>query len=299
MVSSTFALASRQPIAVQFLKGVKRLSNTEYFDFYFSCSVAGRFLQWHFNNEPLTAFRITNDIGDSIVVETSTYVYTSTLLSSEPIEDDNQAMDAVLIMSFIDEFPSSFTITCGNGPLSQTIAAGELSNVSNSSLRHNSTYNENLVLDYIVSSKIIQNRTTHLFMCGAQHSLQLLQGNGPPISFSTRDTIGMHRTPSATIYAVNEQGIFIARSPFMTTSILIVADESDVHASCYYGSSMVRIQSNAQSITSTTSGSISGSTTKEVNSITLVTTSEVIATSMRSTPDITTGSTFTCLVSIY
>ncbi len=231
------------------LKGVHRLRKG-FRDYYFSCNAVGLFLQWQYNDELLTGFHTSDEIGRSVVVERPTFTYTTTLLSSEPAENNYEDMDSILIMSFSNDDPSPFTVTCSNGPNTQTKSSESISKVGDSSMWNNNS-DSRIVLEYIVSTNMVRNGPTHIFMCGAHHSPQHLQANGPPIAFLSSDEIGFHRAPSATTYTVKEQGIFIARSPYMTTTILIVANEEDVFVSCFNDNVYKRLQSTYNRIPTT------------------------------------------------
>ncbi len=92
------ATAASESIRLNFVKGV---NTNEFTDYYFSCNVMGRFIQWHYNNEPLTGFHINDEIGASKVLGKANYIYTAMLLSSEPLTTHNRTMASIILVSFI------------------------------------------------------------------------------------------------------------------------------------------------------------------------------------------------------
>ncbi len=190
-------IASSEPVALEFVKGVTRLNTSMYTDYYFSCNTNGLFLQWQYNNDLLTGFRVFDEVGLSLVFTGPNYSYTASLLSSELLRNNGRAMDSILMISFTGQVPSDFTITCSNGLNSKTVSAGLVSDVEDSSMRHdNSDSNSGMgiVLDYITSSDtIVRNTSTHIFMCGANYSSQhLMINNGGPVAFSSISELGFH-----------------------------------------------------------------------------------------------------------
>ncbi len=123
------ATAASQSIRLNFVKGV---NTNEFTDYYFSCNVMGRFIQWQYNKERLTGFHSNDEIGASKVLEKADFIYTALLLLSEPLTTHNRTMASIILVSFMGPVPSSFNITCSSGSLCQTVRAGPVSNVSRS-----------------------------------------------------------------------------------------------------------------------------------------------------------------------
>ncbi len=245
-------IASSEPVTLEFVKGVTRLNTNMYTDYYFSCNTnGGRFLQWQYNNNPLTGFREAHEVGRSVVLTRHNYSYTASLLSSEPLRNAGRAMDSILMITFTGQVPSDFTISCSNGGLnSKTVSAGLVSDVEDSSVRHdNSDSNSGMgiVLDYITSSDtIVRNTSTHIFMCGANYSSQHLRiNNGSTLVFhSSRNTGFSRRVDPANRHSIYGLGIFVAKNPFVITTLLIVADNSDVEVACFERNVRTRLSSN-------------------------------------------------------
>lgn len=239
----TIALSTGS-VTLEFIKGVTRLNNTGYTDYYFCCNVVGHFLQWQYDFQPLTIFQADDEVGRSSVDIRSGFEFTVTLLSSEPVENNNKAMDSIMVISFIGEVPSSFQMTCSNGLNTRTIFAGPVTNVTNTSVAIDTIGNNpEIILDYVSSGLIVRNTTTYIFICGTGYSSQLMQANrGTPLLFTSGDSLGVHRIASASTYKIAEQGIFVGKTPYIA-SILIVANNAGAEVSCFYQNGVIRLQS--------------------------------------------------------
>ncbi len=245
----TVVVLSEQPVKLEFVKGVARLNTTGYIDYYFLCNAIGRFLQWKYNNEPLTAFQSADKVGDSNFLWLPHKIgnYTTTLLSSVPLGDNNAKMDSIIIVSLRGELVSvSFNITCNNGSISETRSVEPVSNVTNSSLWYdNDNFNSDIVLEYITSHEIVGSTNIHLFICGANSlSLQLQTNISSPLAFTSSDALGDHSNVSDSMHSVNAHGVFIARNPYNITSVFFIAHKSDVEVTCFAGNMVKTLHSN-------------------------------------------------------
>ncbi len=253
-------IASSEPVTLEFVKGVTRLNTNRYRDYYFSCNTNGCFLQWQYNKHPLTGFLEDDEVGRSVVLTSRqyNYSYTASLLSSEPLRNGGRAMDSILMISFTGQVPSDFTITCSNDLNSKTVSAGLVSDVEDSSVRHdNSDSNSGMgiVLDYITSSDtIVTNTSTHIFMCGANYNNQHLRinNNRTLVFHSSRNPGFRRRVDLANRHSIYGLGIFVARNPFVITTLLIVADNSDVEVACFQRNVRTRLSSNVSPVKLTT-----------------------------------------------
>ena len=226
LMSATTAAVSTKTVNLKYLKGVPRL-NTEYIDFYFFCNANGSFLQWQYNGQYLTGFQ-DEEVGYTVVVE-GPINYMATLWSAVPIDDENKDRNSIIMVSFMGgRVPDNYSMTCSNGPHFQTVFAGPVSNVTNSSLWHDDdNSNSDIVLEYVAFHKIVGNTNIHLFVCGVNNSWLELQTNiSSLIAFTINNTLGDHRFSSPSTSLFHVQGIFVARNPFPTTSVLFV--DSDV-----------------------------------------------------------------------
>ncbi len=201
---------------------------------------------WQYNNEPLTGFHSNDEIGVSKVLEKANYIYTAMLLSSEPLTTHNSTMASIILVSFMEPVPSSFNITCSSGSLYQTVRAGPVSNVSRSSARTpgNSNSNMDLVLDYILSYRVVGNISTHIFICRANHSSLSIQSNDSLFNFTSSDVVGSRKVVLSSEYTVKELAMCIDR--LTITSIFIVTDNSDVQVTCSYEGNERRVHSNLE-----------------------------------------------------
>ena len=236
VISANADTRNDQP-TIQYLKGVHRFGDTDYTDYYFSCNALGRFLCWQVNDIPLTGFSV-GKAGRVVVDSRTAFEYTATLLSSQNDPKNNQEamLDSVFVVSFNGEPPSTFEVKCSSSSNSNfsTTAVNELrSDVVNAS-----SNNGEVVLDYVLSRQIVQNKNkTHIFVCGALDMLQYFEINGPPmIGFSGLNYIGQDRTVLSEDHnIVNVQGVLIARHPYTSTSLLFVSEDSDVNVTCFWG----------------------------------------------------------------
>ncbi len=195
LMSSTVATVSTELVNLKFLKGVPRLSNAEYIDFYFLCYNAnGNFLQWQYNGHYITGFHEDDEVGYTVVVG-HPINYMATLLSARTIDDSNMERNSIIMVSFIGGLvPGNFSITCSNGPHSETVFPEQVSSA--------------------------------------------------PINFTSGNISGDHRNVAASMHSVKIQGIFIARHPFLITSVLFVVSTHDVEVTCLSGNAWKMLHSN-------------------------------------------------------
>ena len=245
LITSCTTTAADQP-NLQYLSGFQRLSGTNYTDFYFCCNVVGEFLQWQFNDEPLTGFRV-GEAGRVVVDTRSTFNYTATLLSSEPLDNHQAKLDSLLIVSFYGEHPRTFDVTCSSLVGFMTVTAESVtSDVIGSNAKGG------IVLNHVLSREIVQNRNkTHVFVCEVPDMLQFFSISGTPIGFTDHDHIGQDRTVLSDDWnTVELQGVLIARQPFQSISFLFVTtEESEVTVTCSYESHQVQLSSLTLSTT--------------------------------------------------
>ncbi len=213
---------TEEPVTLEFVRGVHRLDTREYIDYYFYCNIKGKFLHWHYEDESLTVF-LPYDVGRSLVNVRPNYEYTATLLSSQPADNNNRYMDSIVVVTFRRN--ASFNVTCSSGLVSETKPSQRPKSAFNSTR----SSNNDIVFDYIVSAGIVRNISTHIFVCGVQHTTQVLEVGGPRIAFTEGDRVGFHRAGFSSIDTVDVQGIVIGRTPFTIISMLIVARNFDVN----------------------------------------------------------------------
>ncbi len=214
---------------VQFLTAVDRL-NGNYTDFYFCCNTHGRFLQWEYNHQSLTAFR-TNDVGEVWLNERADYTYTATLLSSQPIFDNVATMDSVIVISFHKGMnPSNFSVSC--------ISDRHIATVSHqvSTANKTITNRDDVQLKYLVSGRIVsQDYDSHILVCEVPQTPQFISVIEPILSFSRFDSAGQARTIfSEDRNTAEVQGILMARDNFVSVALILVSlNVSESNVSCY------------------------------------------------------------------
>ncbi len=169
------------------------------------------------------------------------------------------------MITFTGPIPSDFNITCSNGPNSKTVSAGLVSDVEDSSVRHDnsdSISGMGIVLDYITSSETIvrRNTSTHIFMCGANYNMQDLRiNNGHPVAFSASRDLGFHRRVDLdNRHSINGLGIVIARSQFMITTLLVVVDNSNsnIEVTCSHRNIWTRLYVKVESTNPVTNSEV-------------------------------------------
>ena len=232
---------------VSFMGRASRLHAVNYTDFYFSCHTIGEYIQWQYNEDPLSGF-LPERIGTATVNNRGlSYEYTATLLSARPVVNNTRQAELVslLVISFLNEYPESFTIKCGNNieftSTTTGIIGGTFTNVTNNTRRGNE-----LALDYVfTSSDIVRSRKTHVFICGVQSMFQLIEVSGPSIGFSDRDNIGKVRTIFSDRETIDIQAILMDREPLQTTSLLIISENSEVIVRCSDEAHSVNLSSEA------------------------------------------------------
>ena len=223
-------------VNVTYLRGVPRLNDSSYWDYYFFCSTTGGSLLWAVNGFGLNEFQNGDGVGQ---VESGTtpnytypnYTYIATLLSLKPTTDSQFTFDSILIVSLPDM--SSLDVVCSNGPSSSRTSNVEIRRDVENSNSTSSVYEEYLLTGNIVGD---QTNRTSIFICGVQNSFMLWRtGTSNELAFGEFNKIGewkQNLEPGATI--VKEQAIVIAHEPYLIVSVFLVTATSDVTVTCGY-----------------------------------------------------------------
>ena len=211
-------------VNIVYLRGVPRLNNLSYWDYYFNCNTNGWTLQWEVNGNALGGF-ITGEVARILSSTRSNFNYTATLLSSQPTTGVQSTFDSVLIVSLLGRF--SLNVTCSNGTFHNSTNNAEsrrdVENKSNTS----SIYLELLLTQPIV---IAINQSTSIFVCGVDNHDMKWQVNTETYTFTVLDSIGKSFQKNDTI--VKNQAILIAHEPYQVISVLFLTDTSDVSVRC-------------------------------------------------------------------
>ena len=227
-------------VNVTYLRGVPRLSNTSYWDYYFSCNTVGVVLLWNVNGAGVGGFQ-SGDVGQAVAGTTSNFNYTAILLSSQQLTDGQFTLDSILIVSVPGM--SSLDVACSNG-----LSFNWTSNVDNGKGVENSNSTNSVFEEYLLTDGVVGDKTsqTSIFICGVQNSFMYWRtGTSDILGFSEFDNIGqIRRNLEQGATTVKEQAIVIAHEPYRIVSVFLVTDTSSVTAICGYD------QQNEVSLTS-------------------------------------------------
>ena len=232
-ITLTLICTTSCTVNVTYLRGVPRLSNTSYWDYYFFCNTVGTTLLWEVNGTGLNGF-LSGEVGQAFSGSMPNFAYTASLLSSKPTTDGQFTFDSILIVSVLGSF--SLDVVCRNGS-----SSNRTSNVYNgkgveNSNSTNSIYEEYLLTDGVVGDKTSQ---TSIFICEVQNSFMYWRTgtSNSELGFSKFDNVGRTRRnleQGATI--VEEVAIITAKEPYRIVSVFLCTDTSSVTATCGYNS---------------------------------------------------------------
>ena len=226
-------------INVVYLRGVPRLNNSIYWDYYFGCNTVGLTLQWQVNGNPLGGF-LTGEVARTLSSTRSNFNYTTTLLSSQPTTGVQSTFDSVLIVSLLGW--SSLDVTCRNGP-------SFFKSVNNTESKRdveNNTNTSSINLELLLAQPIVIaiNHTTSVFVCGVSNQFLIWQINTDIYAFTILDSIGQSRqTLKQNGSIVKEQGILIAHEPYPIVSVFFVTHTSDISVRCGYNQDFLQLVS--------------------------------------------------------
>ncbi len=228
---------------VSYLGEVIRLNGSRYTDVYFSCSVNGSFLHWQYDYVQLRAFRM-GEVSRTYVIADHGFNYTTTLLSSQPIPNDprSEALDSVLVLSFLDIPPRQFQVTCTSD--FDYLTRNFQSNQSKDLITNGTI--DSVLLNFVLSNQIVQNRAhTYVFVCGVAYDRQLVNAGGSLIGFSSQDEIGKTKTLlSPDGRTTNILGILIFRDILQTATLFFIPRDSAIEVVCSSGNHQASISTN-------------------------------------------------------
>ena len=242
----TFISTTSCSVEVKYLKGVPRLNNPNYTDYYFCCNIVGTALLWEVNESKLGEYTSGN-ISEVLFGQISNFNYTATLLSSTPKTNGQFTFDSVLIVSLLGS--SNLDVTCWNG----LVARSSTRNIDNGFGVENMYYNSSVAEDYVLTDNIVKADNvsqTSIFVCGVQNSLMYWRTSAGTIAFGSFDGIGEHRQIlEQRAVTVKQQAIVIAHEPYQIVSVLFVTDTSEVTVTCGYSRNEVELTSRPISLT--------------------------------------------------
>ena len=228
LITLTLVCTTSCSVNVTYLRGVPRLSNTSYWDYYFSCNTVGASLLWKVNGTRLNEFQGVDFVGKVFSGTKLSYTYTATLLSSKPTTDTQFTFDSILIVS--QPGNSSLDVMCGNGS-----SSSRTSNVENRrGMDRNCT--NSIFVEYLLTDRVVGDKTkqTSIFICGVQNSFMFWHtGTSNLLGFSEFDTVGQERrSVNEGATTVNHHGILIVLEPYLIVSVFLVTATSDVTVTC-------------------------------------------------------------------
>ena len=216
-------------VNVKYLRGVPRLSNTSYWDYYFSCNTVGASPLWEVNGTGLNEFQGVNIVGQVLAGTLPSYTYTATLLSSKPTTGGQFTFDSILIVSQAEI--SSLDVVCSNGT-----SSSRTSNMDNGKGVESCTSTSSIFEEYLLTEDIVgdQINPTSIFICGVQNTILYWRtGTSSELGFGAFNNIGQEkRNVENSATTVMEQAILIAKEPYLIVSVFLVTATSDVTVTC-------------------------------------------------------------------
>ena len=218
-------------INVTYLRGVPRLRDTSYWDYYFFCNIVGTVeLLWNVNGTGLGGFH-SEDVGEAFSDTRPNFTYTVTLLSAKQLTGGQFTFDSVLIVSVPGM--SSLDVACTDG-----LSFNWTSNVYNGKGVQNNNSTNSIFLEYLLTDNIVADKSsqTSIFICGVQGVFMYWRTgtSSSELGFSEFERVGQRRRnnlePGAT--TVKEKAILIANEPYRIVSVFLVTDTSNVTATC-------------------------------------------------------------------
>ena len=265
LITLTLISTTSCTVNVTYLRGVPRLSNTSYWDYYFFCRTTGRTLLWEVNSIVLNGFQGGNVVGQVLSGTTPNYTYIATVLSLKPTTDLQFTFDSVLIVSVPGM--SSLEVLCSDGP-----SSNRTSNVNNGKGVESSTFTSSIFEEYLLTEDIVGDKSsqTSIFICGVHNRFMYWRGaTDIELGFSVFDNIGQERRIlESDATTVTEQAIVIAEEPYQIVSVFFATATSDVTVTCGYdnqnkldltsrfdsNTSVTQVQTDPEIVSSTTLG---------------------------------------------
>ena len=243
-ITLTLICTTSCTVNVAYLRGVPRLSNTSYWDYYFFCNTTGATLLWEVNGTGLNG-SLGGNVGEALSGTTPSYTYIATLLSPKP----TITFDSILIVSVLGS--SSLDVVCSNG-----LSSSRTSNVDNGKGVESSTYTSSIFEEYLLTEDIVGDQSNHtsIFICGVQKAFMYWRTgtSSSELGFSEVDNVGKERRRNVQQGAttVMEQAILIAHEPYRIVSVFFVTATSDVTVTCGDDQNELNLTSRYDSSTS-------------------------------------------------
>ena len=270
-----------------YLGGSHRFTETSAYDFYFSCNVRGRNLQWVINGTGYAAYH-HGQILTTVPVHRESlanFNYTSTLLSLK-VDGDYQKLDSVLFVSVQDNITINVCCVSDTG---RNISSNREVPKSQSEYKQATSSDGHISMFHLWDGPVVSNDgdNTRCFMCGVDFSNQFWEtSNNDQLTFDTGFPLGSESNlPSIDNSVLRLQTILFAHSPKLV-SLFLVTDSTVVNVTCNAG---------GMSLSSTQLRIVQGtSTVEDIDNLTIpdVTTNNLVG-SQRTFETITEGNRIT------
>ena len=231
----TLISATSGNVNVVYLRGIPRLNNLTYWDYYFSCNTEGLTLQWQVNENPLVGFS-TGDVARIFSNTRSNFNYTTNLLSSQPTTGGQFTFDSVIIVSLLGR--SSLNVTCRNGPSSNS------TNNAESRMDVESETIDSVSLELLLTRPLVSavNYNTSIFVCGVDNQFMRWETNTNIFTLRRSDRIGQNQQNlQQNDTFVRQQAILIGHEPYQIVSVLFVTDTSNVAVVCGHNTNNLQL----------------------------------------------------------
>ena len=164
LVTVTLISTTSGTVDVFYLRGVPRLNDSSYWDYYFSCNAVGTTLQWDVNNNTLGGF-FGGNVAHILNGTISNFSYIATLLSSKVTLERQFTFDSVLIVSLRGNF--NLNVVCRNGSSSDNTVSIDNGLGVEEKINITSVFLEFLLTQNIVGAD--DSRLTSIFICGVEN----------------------------------------------------------------------------------------------------------------------------------
>ena len=250
---------------VMYLRGVPRLNDSSYWDYYFLCNTVGASLLWEVNGTRFNRFE-SGEVGEALSGTLPSFTYTATLLSSKQLTDGQFTFDSLLIVSVPGS--SSLDVVCSNGP-----SSNRTSNMENGKGVENSNSTNSIFLEYLLTENIVGDKIsqTSIFICGVQNPFMYWHTGTSTdvIGFFEFDNVGEERRNLVQgANTVDRLAVVIADEPYQIVSVLFVIHTANVTVTCgdnqnetylatiYESPSIPTVQTDPEIVSSSTLGKL-------------------------------------------
>lgn len=214
-------------LEVKYLRGVNRLNNSNFTDYYFSCTGESN-VEWEVSDACLVQF-MANQTNRSVFISSSNYNCTAALL----IQDNITVYTILIVSTRYGLVNKTLDIVCRDDTASDSASINKMSTIQDV-LDTNQNYSVHL--DFVLYSNTMISNTEMQFnvlMCGTNGTPLHWEVDGPPVySFGNEDEIGKDMVfLSDDLTLTKELAIYISSEPYSLVSVLLVLG-NNVTAKC-------------------------------------------------------------------